>query len=72
MVSDSRKIMDAFLRKVLLGNDEEYPRPKAFKLTKQQLFPERGTIFDYVYDKKNNGTWISWMETMNQVKLKSL
>lgn len=61
--------MDLFFRKLIVGNDEDYPRPKAFKLTKQQLFPDRGTIFDWVYDKKNNGTWIAWMETTSQVAL---
>ncbi|XP_008202999.3 dynein heavy chain 3, axonemal [Nasonia vitripennis] len=69
LVSESRKSMDLFFRKLLHGNDEEYPRPKAFKLTKQQLFPDRGTIFDWVYDKKNNGTWIAWMETTSPVAL---
>lgn len=59
--------MDTYLRKLLLGNDDDYPRPKAFKLTKNQLFPERGTIFDWVFDKKNNGSWISWLDTMAQV-----
>ncbi|KAJ8664279.1 hypothetical protein QAD02_005941 [Eretmocerus hayati] len=69
LTSDSRQAMDLFLRNILLGNDEEHPRPKAFKLTKQQLFPERGTIFDWVYDKRNNGTWVSWMDTMTQAPL---
>lgn len=67
LVTDSRKLFDVYLRKLLLGNVEEYPKPKAFKLTKQQLFPDRGTIYDWVYDKRNNGSWISWMDTGTQV-----
>lgn len=67
LVSDSRKSFDLYFRKILNGNVNEYPRPKAFKLTKQQLFPDRGTVFDWVYDKRNNGSWISWMDTMSQV-----
>ncbi|XP_076653327.1 dynein heavy chain 3, axonemal [Halictus rubicundus] len=62
LISDSRKSFDVYIRKVLLGNDEECPRPKSFKLSKQQLFPDRGTVYDWIYDKRNNGTWISWMD----------
>lgn len=67
LTSDSRIKIDEFLRNILLGNDEDHPKPKSFKLTRQQLIPERGTIFDWVYDKKNNGSWISWMDTMSLV-----
>ncbi|XP_015175416.1 PREDICTED: dynein heavy chain 3, axonemal [Polistes dominula] len=69
LTRNSRKIFDSYFRKLLLGNVDKYPRPKAFKLTKQQLFPDRDTIYDWVYDKKNNGCWISWMDTMAQVPI---
>lgn len=67
LISDSRKIFDVYLRKLLLGNIDEYPKPKVFKLTKQQIFPERGTVYDWIYDKRNNGSWISWMDIIQQV-----
>ena len=67
LISDSRKAFDNYFRLLLNGSVEEYPKPKTFKLTKQQLFPDRGTVFEWVYDKKNNGSWISWMDTMTQV-----
>ena len=67
LTSDSRKIFDVYLRKLLLGTDDEYPKPKAFKLTKQQLFPDKGTVYDWIYDKRNNGCWIPWMDTALQV-----
>lgn len=67
LVSGSRKAFDNYFRSLLMGMVEEYPKPKAFKLTKQQLFPERGTVFEWVYDKRNNGSWISWMDTMAPV-----
>ncbi|KAK2580549.1 hypothetical protein KPH14_007682 [Odynerus spinipes] len=66
---DSRKLFDAYFRQLLLGNIEKYPRPKSFKLTKQQLFPDRETVYDWVYDKRNNGSWISWMDMMPQEPL---
>lgn len=67
LTSDSRKAFDVYLRKLSLGNVEEYPKPKAFKLTKQQLFPDKGTVYDWIYDKRNNGSWIPWMDTTLQV-----
>ncbi|KYN33583.1 Dynein heavy chain 3, axonemal [Trachymyrmex septentrionalis] len=69
LMSDSRKTFDVYLRKLLLGTIEAYPKPKIFKLTKQQIFPDRGTVYDWIYDKRNNGCWISWTDTMQQAPL---
>ncbi|XP_076766493.1 dynein heavy chain 3, axonemal [Xylocopa sonorina] len=69
LITDSRKTFDIYLRKLILGNDEEYPKPKAFKLTKQQLFPDKGTVYDWIYDKRNNGCWIPWMDATLQMSL---
>ncbi|XP_071052042.1 dynein axonemal heavy chain 3 isoform X2 [Onthophagus taurus] len=63
---DGRKTFDVFFRKLTLGENKAYPKPKSFKLTKNQLHPERGLIFDYVYDKRNNGTWVVWADTLDQ------
>ncbi|XP_012147752.1 dynein heavy chain 3, axonemal isoform X3 [Megachile rotundata] len=69
LTSDSRKTFDVYFRKLVLGNDEMYPKPKAFKLTKQQLFPDKGTVYDWIYDKRNNGCWIAWMDPTFQASL---
>lgn len=66
---DSRKRFDAFFRKLLEGNNATYPKPKSFKLTKNQLFQDKDTVFDYVYDKRNNGTWIPWVELEKEVAI---
>lgn len=68
LTSDGRQVFDAFYRKLLYGDDKENPKPKTYKLTKQQLFPERGNVFEYIYDKKNNGTWIPWIETIEKTQ----
>lgn len=68
-LGDSRKSFDAFFRKLIDGGNANYPKPKSFKLTKNQLFQDRDTVFDYVYDKRNNGTWISWAELEKEVPL---
>lgn len=71
LTSSSRRLFDVYLRKLLLGNIDEYPKPKVFKLTKQQIFPDRGTVHEWIYDKRNNGCWISWIDTMQQVLKKA-
>lgn len=62
---DSRNKFDTFLRKLLLGNNDQYQKPITFKLTKTHLFPEIGTVYDYLYDKKNNGCWVLWSEKID-------
>ncbi|XP_045771343.1 dynein axonemal heavy chain 3 isoform X1 [Maniola jurtina] len=68
---DSRKGFDTFYRKLLDGSNANHPKPKSFKLTKNQLFPDKDTVFDYVYDKRNNGSWIAWVELEKEVPLPS-
>lgn len=62
---DSRNKFDTFLRKIILGNNDQHPKPQTFKLSKSNLFPESGTVYDFVYDKKNNGSWIQWSEKLD-------
>ncbi|XP_059479374.1 dynein axonemal heavy chain 3-like [Neocloeon triangulifer] len=59
-----RETFDVFFRSLLNGENKIYPRPKSFKLTPQQLVPEKGLVFDWALDKKNNATWLSWVETL--------
>lgn len=68
LTSDSQKKFDIFYRKLLNGENKRYPKSKSFKLNKNQLFPERGIVFDYLYDKKNNGSWITWMDTVDKIQ----
>ena len=69
MNGESTKKFDLWFRKLLLDQDEKHPRPKMFKLSRHQLFPEKGTVFDFVYDKKNNGTWIQWLDLVDKVSV---
>ncbi|RVE49566.1 hypothetical protein evm_005794 [Chilo suppressalis] len=69
LTGDSRKTFDIFFRKLLNGDNSTHPKPKSFKLTKTQLFQDKDTVFDYVYDKRNNGTWIPWVELEKETTL---
>ncbi|XP_050671120.1 dynein axonemal heavy chain 3 isoform X2 [Leptidea sinapis] len=69
ITGDSRKGFDTFFRKLLDGQNTAYPKPKSFKLTKNQLFQDKDTVFDFVYDKRNNGTWIPWAELEKEAPL---
>ncbi|XP_045448983.1 dynein axonemal heavy chain 3 [Melitaea cinxia] len=66
---ESRKGFDTFFRKLLDGSNAAHPKPKSFKLNKNQLFPDKDLVFDYVYDKRNNGTWIPWAELEKEVPI---
>lgn len=65
---DGQKQFDVFFRKLLNGDNKNYPKSKSFKLAKNQVFPDRAQIFEWVYDKKNNGTWISWSDTVDKIQ----
>uniref|UniRef100_A0A673Y2U6 Dynein axonemal heavy chain 3 n=1 Tax=Salmo trutta TaxID=8032 RepID=A0A673Y2U6_SALTR len=41
---DSRNKFDAFYRNLIMGMDDNHPRPKSVKLTKNNVFPERGDM----------------------------
>ncbi|CAG0885871.1 unnamed protein product [Darwinula stevensoni] len=69
LTGDSRKKFDEFLRQLVLGLNLAHPRPKSFKLQRQQLIPDGGTVYDYVFDRKDMGHWMPWMETMDKKAL---
>lgn len=65
---EGQQSFDVLYRKLLNGDDKEFPKPKSFKLSKAQLFPERAVVFEWIYDKRNNGSWISWLDTVDKVQ----
>lgn len=58
---ESRKIVDAQLRKILYGANEDLPKPKNFLLNRGQIFPEKMTVFDYRFDGIE--TWWPWVKS---------
>ncbi|XP_025062794.1 dynein heavy chain 3, axonemal [Alligator sinensis] len=60
--ADSRKKFDVFYRNLLMGMDDENPRPKSVKLTKNNIFPERGSVYDFYFHKQASGQWNMWTD----------
>ncbi|XP_026560379.1 dynein heavy chain 3, axonemal [Pseudonaja textilis] len=60
--AEGRKKFDHFYRNLLMGMDDENPRPKSVKLTKTNLFPERGSVYDFYFHKQASGQWNMWTE----------
>ncbi|KAM7329251.1 hypothetical protein ACRRTK_010864 [Alexandromys fortis] len=60
--AESRKKFDVFFRNLIMGIDDRYPRPKSVKLTKNNIFPERGSIYDFYFLKQGGGHWNAWTE----------
>lgn len=67
--AEGRRTFDAFFRRILNGEIKAHPKPKNFKLTKAQIFPERSNVFEWFFDKKNNGTWVNWVDTVDKLQI---
>ncbi|XP_009068409.1 PREDICTED: dynein heavy chain 3, axonemal [Acanthisitta chloris] len=59
---DSRKKFDQFYRNLLMGLNDENPRPESVKLTKTNMFPEKGSVYDFYFHKQGSGQWNMWTE----------
>lgn len=68
MNGNSRLLFDEFFRSLLYGNNEDHPKPKSFKLTKPQLFPEGGLVYDFMFSHKDN-SWKGWLNTIDKEDL---
>ncbi|KAK2921231.1 hypothetical protein Q8A73_000716 [Channa argus] len=63
ITGDSRKKFDIFYRALIMGMADEHPRPKSIKLKKTDIFPERGTVYDYFFKKDGQGQWNLWIDS---------
>lgn len=64
MTGKSRGKFDVFFRLLITGTNQAYPSPKSVKFTKSNLFPDRGSVYDYFFQK--SGTWASWEDLINK------
>ncbi|XP_069555861.1 dynein axonemal heavy chain 3 [Brachyistius frenatus] len=64
ITGDSRKKFDIFYRTLIAGMNDEHPRPKSIKLKKNNIFPERGTVYDYYFQKEAQGQWNIWTDSI--------
>ena len=78
MMGPSRLKFDVFFRMLTSGIHQEFRRPKSIKLSKVNLFPEHGRVFDYFFQRVG-GVWASWEDLIDRnatipsdVKVKNL
>jgi dynein heavy chain len=67
ITGDGRQKFDAFFRTLISGTDKIHPKPKAVKLSKSHVFPERGSVYDFYY-QKTGSTWMEWTNLIDQAK----
>uniref|UniRef100_A0A8C5QWI6 Dynein axonemal heavy chain 3 n=3 Tax=Leptobrachium TaxID=161697 RepID=A0A8C5QWI6_9ANUR len=67
--ANSRKKFDAFYRNLIMGMNDQHPRPKSVKLTKNNVFPERGTVYDFYFHKQASGQWNTWTDYITTEEL---
>ena len=65
MTGPSRVKFDVFFRSLISGNNPDFPRPKSIKFAKNNLFPERGIVFDYFFQRVG-GTWAPWEDLIDR------
>lgn len=53
-------------RSLIAGLEPDYPKPKSIKITKSNSIPERGSVYDFVFEKKASGVWTEWMELVKR------
>ena len=66
---DGRDRFNIFFRDVIAGINPQYQKPKTVKLTKSNIFPERGTIYDYYFEKSGAGKWVDWISILSRSEL---
>uniref|UniRef100_A0A8D2M5U6 Dynein axonemal heavy chain 3 n=1 Tax=Zonotrichia albicollis TaxID=44394 RepID=A0A8D2M5U6_ZONAL len=59
---DSRRKFDSFYRNLLNGMNDQNPRPKNVKINKGNIFPEKGSVFDFYFNKRGHGQWAMWTD----------
>uniref|UniRef100_A0A8C3EWU4 Dynein axonemal heavy chain 3 n=1 Tax=Corvus moneduloides TaxID=1196302 RepID=A0A8C3EWU4_CORMO len=64
--ADSRRKFDSFFRNLLNGMNEENPRPKNVKLNKNNIFPEKGSVYDFYFHKRGHGQWHMWTDCITK------
>uniref|UniRef100_A0A5F9CIR0 Dynein axonemal heavy chain 3 n=1 Tax=Oryctolagus cuniculus TaxID=9986 RepID=A0A5F9CIR0_RABIT len=64
--ADSRKKFDLFFRNLIMGMDDNHPRPKSVKITKNNIFPDKGSIYDFYFVKQGSGHWDTWTEYISK------
>lgn len=67
-MGESKKKFDVYFRTLISGTDNDHPKPKSIKITKSNSFPERDTVYDFSFQKKASGQWVTWMEAMDKGK----
>ncbi|EGD83038.1 dynein heavy chain 2 [Salpingoeca rosetta] len=59
----SRPKFDEHLRSVLTGTNDHVPKPKTVKFNKQAIPPERGSVFDFVFESQQ---WHHWSDRIEK------
>ena len=57
---NGRVAFDEFFRQLVSDQNGAFPRPKTLKFGQQTNFPDKGSIYDYLWMKKGNGSWADW------------
>ena len=63
---ESKKKFDMYFRNLMDGLIKGFSKPPSFKLARSNLFGDQGTIFEYMINPDNPGTWCRWQDQVNR------
>ncbi|XP_024913275.1 dynein heavy chain 3, axonemal-like [Cynoglossus semilaevis] len=66
ITGESRKMFSVFYRDLVTGANKDLPRPKIVTLKKNNIFPDRGTVYDYYFYKEDQGHWHVWTDLITK------
>ena len=59
---ESKKKFDTYFRNLMDGLVKGFSKPTSFKLARSNLFGDQGTIFEYMINPDNPGSWCKWQD----------
>ncbi|EDV21418.1 uncharacterized protein TRIADDRAFT_60039 [Trichoplax adhaerens] len=67
---DSRAKFDEWFKPLAAGTNKNFPLPKDLKMPKNIQYPNRGSIYEYVYLKSDvGGMWKKWEHTRENIPI---
>ncbi|CAH1783205.1 unnamed protein product, partial [Owenia fusiformis] len=67
----SRIKFDDFYRTLceMEGEKSKYPKPPELKFARNLLIPKKGLVFDYVFMRKQYGSWYTWESQIEKIDI---
>lgn len=66
--TNARAKFNDWFRELLSGGNADFPKPKHLKFAKSSLPPERGTVYEFVFQTQQ-GSWAAWNDLIPHAEI---